>query len=212
MKQLDLTDVTVRWISVSDMENNVYLITAKASGQQVLIDAADDAAAIADLVAAGSGEPLEAILTTHRHWDHVRALAQVAQTNHARTLAGVDDAQAIEAEAGAVVDEPLEHTQIVQFDGFALEVVALRGHTPGSVALVLRDSSGSTLIFSGDSLFPGGPGKTWSGEDFDSLIDDLETRIFDQFGDDVQVLPGHGASTTVGAERGHLGEWRERRW
>ena len=93
-----------------------------------------------------------------------------------------------------------------------LDVIALRGHTPGSVALALDDGDGRVHLFTGDSLFPGGPGKTPDTEAFTSLMDDLEARVFDVYPDDTVVHPGHGDSTTLGAERPHLEEWRERGW
>ena len=92
-----------------------------------------------------------------------------------------------------------------------LEVIGLRGHTPDGIALLLRTDAG-THLFSGDSLFPGGPGKTGSPEDFTTLMDDLESRVFDVLDDDVVVHPGHGDDTTIGAERPHLAEWRDRGW
>lgn len=225
MHTLELNTVIIRWISVSDMENNVYLVTSRASGAQVLIDAADDVAAIEDLIAAGFAEgaehvePLTAVLTTHRHWDHVRALKEIAGLDPAPiTIAGVNDADAIEEQSGAKISVRVEHLDVGEFDGFDLQALELRGHTPGSVAYVLRDEpdphgpAGQTVIFSGDSLFPGGPGKTSGGDDFDSLMRDLQERVFDVFDDDTIVLPGHGASTTLGAERPHIQEWLERRW
>ena len=93
-----------------------------------------------------------------------------------------------------------------------LEVIALRGHTPGSIALLYREPSGAAHLFTGDSLFPGGPGKTNSPEDFTSLMDDLERRVFGVLPDDTWVYPGHGDDTTLGAERPHLAEWRARGW
>src|SRR5690606_31617385 len=89
-----------------------------------------------------------------------------------------------------------------------LRVIGLVGHTPGSIALAWQDR----LLFTGDSLFPGGPGKTGSPEDFSSLMADLETKIFDRYADDVAIHPGHGDSTTLGTERPHLTEWRQRGW
>ncbi|RAE29253.1 MBL fold metallo-hydrolase, partial [Burkholderia multivorans] len=112
---------------------------------------------------------------------------------------------------GVEIAHTVEHLDVGDFGGFVLHAIPLRGHTPGSIALLLRDG-GETILFSGDSLFPGGHGKTWSPEDFTSLMDDLEERVFDQLPDDTQVLPGHGAPTTLGAERGQLGKWRERGW
>ena len=92
-----------------------------------------------------------------------------------------------------------------------LEVIHLRGHTPGSIALVYRAADGPHL-FTGDSLFPGGPGRTGSPEDFTSLMDDLEERVFGPLPDETWVYPGHGDDTTLGAERPQLAEWRERGW
>lgn len=217
MEPLALSDVVIRATSVSDMENNVYLLTARTSGEQVIIDAADDVPAIRELFAAGAEDSAHStrvttVLTTHRHWDHVRALRETAAEHDARTLAGENDADAIEEESGARIDERIAHGDTLEFAGFRLEAVELRGHTPGSIAYVLRDSGGTTVIFSGDSLFPGGPGKTWSAEDFESLITDLEERIFDRFDDEVRVLPGHGDTTTLGAERPQVPQWRKRGW
>jgi glyoxylase-like metal-dependent hydrolase (beta-lactamase superfamily II) len=93
-----------------------------------------------------------------------------------------------------------------------LDVVALRGHTPGSVALLYTDPAGSAHLFTGDSLFPGGPGKTLTPEAFSSLMDDLESRVFGPLPDDTWVYPGHGDDTTIGDERPQLGEWRARGW
>ncbi|MCQ9368401.1 MBL fold metallo-hydrolase [Brevibacterium sp. 91QC2O2] len=215
MQTITLGDVTVRWISVSDMENNVYLLTSAATGAQVLIDAAADAPAIRELIAAGSGSAPVAILTTHRHWDHVRALAEIAGTgaegNTIPVYAGADDAQAVAEESGAPVDRQINHLEDLAFPGFTLHAVKLRGHTPGSIAYVLADGA-QTIIFSGDSLFPGGPGKTWNEADFDSLMADLQARIFAVYPDDALVLPGHGDTTTLGAERPHIPEWLARRW
>ena len=214
---IETEHVVIRSIAVSDMANNVYLITAKESGSQVLIDAADDVEAIKDLIASGaedtSADPeLQAIITTHQHWDHIRALpAASAAFPDAMTIAGSDDAEAITAAEGVEITRAVDHLDVGDFGGFVLQAIVLRGHTPGSIALLLRDG-GETILFSGDSLFPGGPGKTWSTEDFTSLMDDLGERVFDQLPDETKVLPGHGDSTTLGEERPKLSEWRERGW
>lgn len=217
MNTIETEHVVIRHIAVSEMSNNVYLVTAKESGAQVLIDAADDIAAIDELVTAGAEDTggqtvLQAIITTHRHWDHIRALS-AATANHpdAMTIAGADDAQAITEAEGVEIGHTVDHLDVGDFGGFVLQAIGLRGHTPGSIALLLRDG-GQTILFSGDSLFPGGPGKTWSGEDFNSLMDDLEERVFGELPDDTLVLPGHGDSTTLGAERPKLEQWRERGW
>lgn len=218
---LMLNDVVIRWIAVSEMQNNVYLLTSPATGQQILIDAADDIDAIAALLASGAadgpgpkdeGNRLDLVITTHRHWDHIRALEAVVESTGAAAVAGENDADAIQTETGVRVGQRWANAHVATFDGFSLSVIELRGHTPGSIAIVLEDSSGTTVIFSGDSLFPGGPGKTSTPEDFTSLMDDLESRVFGRFADDTVVFPGHGAATTLGAERPQLSEWRARGW
>lgn len=210
----DLEHVTVRRVSVSDMDNNVYLITAKDSGQQVLIDAADDLPALRSLLAESgtdSAQPtrLSLIATTHQHWDHVRALEGLVAVTGARTAAGRQDVSGIPVP----VDVVLDHGDVGHFEGFDLTAVHLRGHTPGSIAFVLKDDDSPHLIFSGDSLFPGGVGNTQQDPDrFTLLFGDVTERLFDVYPDDAVVLPGHGASTTLGTERPHLDEWKARGW
>ena len=209
-----LRDITIRRISVSEMDNNVYLLTSKASGAQLLIDAADDLPAIqsllSDATADTSGEPrLALIATTHQHWDHVRALPGLVEATGAQTAAGTDDAP----ELPVKVDVLLEHGDVGNFDGFDVTAVHLRGHTPGSVALVYQDPEGAAHIFSGDSLFPGGVGNTQKDpERFNQLLTDVTERIFAVYPDSTVVHPGHGKSTPLGAERPHLEEWRARGW
>ncbi|MDN4611723.1 MBL fold metallo-hydrolase [Arthrobacter burdickii] len=214
MMLADLPEATIRYIQVSEMDNNVYLLTSKSSGAQVLIDAADDAHAILELLAdAQEDTDAEArvalIVTTHAHWDHVRALAEVKEATGARTAAGADDV----ADIAVPTDVPLRHGDVGSFEGFDLEVIHLRGHTPGSVALLYRDPAGPAHLFTGDSLFPGGVGNTQGDpERFASLFEDVSTRIFDYLPDDTVVHPGHGKGTTLGAERGSLEEWKQRGW
>ncbi|MET3205553.1 MULTISPECIES: MBL fold metallo-hydrolase [unclassified Arthrobacter] len=210
----DLRHITIRSISVSEMNNNVYLLTAKASGAQLLIDAADDLPAIqamlADSAADTAAEPkLALIATTHQHWDHVRALPALVEATGAPTAAGTDDAEALPVP----VDRSLEHGDTCAVDGFELTAVHLRGHTPGSIAFVYQDPDGPAHIFSGDSLFPGGVGNTQKDPArFTSLLDDVNARLFEAYPDDTVVHPGHGSPTTLGVERPHLGEWRARGW
>ena len=107
--------------------------------------------------------------------------------------------------------EPVEHGDTVRAGDVELTVIHLRGHTPGSIAL-RYDAAAEPHLFTGDSLFPGGPGKTTSAADFTSLMNDLEQRVFDQLPDPTWVYPGHGNDTTLGAERPHIPEWRARGW
>lgn len=204
---LDLGGLTLRKTSVSSMDNNCYLITCGRSGEQVLVDAADDADRLGALIHEGSGT-LHTVVTTHQHWDHHRALAEVVRRHGPRTAAGAADADALPVSA----EQRLSHGDVVVVGDMRLDVIALRGHTPGSVALAVADERGTTHLLTGDSLFPGGPGKTPSDADFVQLMDDLESRVFAVYGDDTVVHPGHGDGTTIGAERPHLGQWRERGW
>jgi glyoxylase-like metal-dependent hydrolase (beta-lactamase superfamily II) len=100
----------------------------------------------------------------------------------------------------------------VQVGDVSLEVITLVGHTPGSVALLHEDPDGTPHLWTGDSLFPGGVGRTWSPQDFVTLIDDVERKVFDRLPDTTWVYPGHGGDTTLGAERASLPEWRDRGW
>lgn len=210
----DLPDITIRSISVSEMNNNVYLLTAKATGAQLLIDAADDLPAIQAMLADAAadttaGPRLAQIATTHQHWDHVRALPDLVAATGAPTVAGKDDAEALPVS----VDRTLEHGDQVAVDGFELRAVHLRGHTPGSIAFVYEDPEGPAHIFSGDSLFPGGVGNTQNDPArFTSLLNDVTQRLFEAYPDNTVVHPGHGSPTTLGTERPHLEEWRARGW
>jgi glyoxylase-like metal-dependent hydrolase (beta-lactamase superfamily II) len=204
----ELEGLVIRKASVGPQDNNAYLLTCAATGAQLLVDAADDADRLLALVNEGSGE-LDAVVTTHQHWDHHRALAAVVEHTGARTAAGAADADALPVPTGQL----LEQGDQVTFGRVVLDVVHLRGHTPGSVALVYRDPAGHPHVFTGDSLFPGGVGNTQQDAGrFASLLDDVEHRLFDELPDDTWVYPGHGADTTLGAERPHLAEWRERGW
>lgn len=209
-----LRNITIRRISVSEMDNNVYLLTSKTSGEQLLIDAADDLAAIQALLAEAAADTAAApklalVATTHQHWDHVRALPGLLEATGAKTAAGKDDAAALPVP----VDVLLNHGDVGTFAGFDVTAVHLRGHTPGSIALVYQDPDGPAHIFSGDSLFPGGVGNTQNDpERFRQLVTDVSERLFGVYPDDTVVHPGHGKPTTLGAERPHLEEWRSRGW
>jgi glyoxylase-like metal-dependent hydrolase (beta-lactamase superfamily II) len=207
-----LPDVLIRKASVSAMDNNAYLITDRATGEQLLVDAADDAPRLLALLAEpipDGGHGLATVVTTHRHWDHSRALAPVLEATGARSAAGRDDAPHLPVAPDVVLD----HGDTVAVGATTLDVVHLRGHTLGSVALILHAGDGSTHAFTGDSLFPGGVGNTERDpQRFSSLLRDVEERLFGVLPDDTWVYPGHGKDTTLGAERPHLAEWRTRGW
>jgi glyoxylase-like metal-dependent hydrolase (beta-lactamase superfamily II) len=207
-----LPGLTIAKLAVGKMSNNAYLLRDAATGAGLLIDAADEAdnlvaLSMADLPG-GAAPGIQSIVTTHQHWDHHGALAQMVETTGAITLAGTLDAP----ELPVPVDRTLEQGDTIALGESVIEVIHLRGHTPGSVALLYRDPAGSPHIFTGDSLFPGGVGRTMQPADFVSLVDDVEHRVFDVLPDDTWVYPGHGDDTTLGAERPHLNEWRERGW
>jgi glyoxylase-like metal-dependent hydrolase (beta-lactamase superfamily II) len=207
----ELPRLTIRKCSVSSFDNNAYLLTCRSTGAQLLIDAAADPDRLRALLEEGT-ERLDVIVTTHQHHDHVGALREMARTTGARTAAGAEDADALPVD----VDDRLVHGDTVTFGDVKLDVVGLRGHTPGSVALAYRDPSdpeGYTHLFTGDSLFPGGVGNTKNpGQSFDRLFRDVTERVFDVYDDDTWVYPGHGDDTTLGVERPHLDEWRARGW
>lgn len=203
----NLGNAVLRKRSVSDQDNNAYLITCRSTGEQLLVDAADRPDSVLDLVSSGSGQ-LQLVVTTHQHWDHHRALPQLVDVHGPVTAAGSEDADALPV----APDRRLRHGETVTVGELTLDVIGLRGHTPGSIALALRDGAGSHHLFTGDSLFPGGPGKTGGAEDFRSLLGDLTERVFDVYPDGTMVHPGHGDSTTLGTERPHLAEWRDRGW
>lgn len=205
----DLDTVVIRKASVSSMDNNAYLLSDKATGAQLLIDAAADAERLHRLVQEGSPDGrLDVIVTTHNHWDHHRALRDIRDATSARTAAGRDDVGGLPVPT----DQELDDDDTVEFGNQRLRAIHLVGHTPGSTALLYEDAGGAPHLFTGDSLFPGGVGKTGSPKDFASLIDDIEHKVFDRLPEETWVYPGHGADTTLGAERPHLAEWRERGW
>jgi glyoxylase-like metal-dependent hydrolase (beta-lactamase superfamily II) len=202
----ELGQLVISKVSVGPMDNNAYLLRCRATGEQLLVDAANDANRLLELIGpSGVG----GIVTTHRHADHWQALAEVVKTTEARTFAHPDDSEAIPVET----DVFLRDGDRVRFGEVELAVIHLVGHTPGSIALLYDDPEGSPHLFTGDCLFPGGPGNT-EGDParFGSLLADLEAKVFARLPDETWVYPGHGADTTLGDERPHLAEWRARGW
>ena len=201
----ELSGLTITKLSVGPMDNNAYLLRCAATGELTLIDAANDAPRLLELIGDG---PLRRVITTHQHWDHWQALAEVVAATGAEVVAHADDAAGLPVPVTVLAADGAT----VPAGDATLSVIHLRGHTPGSIALRYDDGHTSHL-FTGDSLFPGGPGNTQQdAARFGQLMDDLEERVFGVLGDDTWVYPGHGRDTTLGAERPHLGEWRARGW
>ncbi|MGD8215058.1 MBL fold metallo-hydrolase [Aestuariimicrobium sp. Y1814] len=194
--------------SLGDMDNNGYLL-AGAEGPVVWIDAAAQPEVIARVL---DGRELAAVVTTHRHFDHIGATAEVMASTSATGYCGEPDRESIQADTSTEQVGVWTGDTIAVGTSGALAVIGIVGHTPGSITLAWTPADGPTHLFTGDSLFPGGVGKTWSPEDFTTLVDEVSTKIFDRFGDDTVVHPGHGDATTLGAERPQLAEWRTRGW
>ena len=205
----DLDAVSITKVSVGPMDNNAYLLVDRATGGTLLIDAANETDRLLDAVdtVADRGN-LTALATTHKHWDHIQSLEDVVAAVHPTTYAHARDAD----ELPVAPDTTVGDDDTIRFGDAFVEVIHLDGHTPGSIALLYRDPRGTAHLFTGDSLFPGGHGKTATREHHDSLMDDLEHKVFSRLDDDTHVYPGHGDDTTLGAERPQLPEWRERGW
>jgi glyoxylase-like metal-dependent hydrolase (beta-lactamase superfamily II) len=200
----ELGALTVTKVSVGPMDNNAYLLRCRHDGSQVLIDAANDASRLLEVI---GPDGLTAVVTTHRHQDHWQALTEVVNATGAASLAHADDAAGI-----PVVTQQLHEGDTVAVGDCTLEVIHIVGHTPGSIVLLYRDPSGTAHLWTGDSLFPGGPGRTTNPTEFDSLMTDLETKVFGRLPDDTWFYPGHGRDSTLGKERPAIPEWRARGW
>lgn len=192
-------------VATPPFENNCYLVRCRATGDTLLVDAAGDPERL--LAEVGDGR-LVAVLETHGHWDHQQALAEVVDATGADVLAHPDDA----GDLPVPVTRLLRDGDQVEVGRLTMTVRHLVGHTPGSLALVLDAGDDGVHVFSGDSLFPGGPGNTDKDPArFASLMDDLEGKLF-SLPDGTWVYPGHGRDTTIGAERPSVPQWRERGW
>ncbi len=202
----ELTDLMISKVAVGPMNNNAYLLRCRATDEQLLIDAAAEPHTLLSLIG-DSG--IASVVTTHRHGDHWQALREVVDATGARTYAGRHDAEGIPVPT----DVPVEDGDTIRVGRIELTARHLVGHTPGSIALVYDDPHGHAHLFTGDCLFPGGVGNTHDDpKAFASLLGDVETKLFGQLPDETWVYPGHGADTTLGAERPHLAEWRARGW
>ena len=195
------TAVEVHRVVVGPVENNVYIVRCRETGDSLLIDAANEHDLLLELC---RDLHVRQVVETHGHWDHIQAVEAVSD-------AGIDVA-VTQADSGMLpsYDQILEDDSIVTVGRLRVATIATPGHTPGSMCFAVE---GTPLLFSGDTLFPGGPGNTsFEDADFDTIIRSIDGRLFGAFSPDTIVLPGHGVSTTIGAETPHLDEWVERGW
>ncbi|MHB1517659.1 MAG: MBL fold metallo-hydrolase [Acidimicrobiales bacterium] len=193
--------VEVHRLVVGPVDNNVYVIRCRATGASLLIDAANEHEKLLEVCRALD---VRRVVETHGHWDHIQAVEAVR-------AAGIDVA-VTDADADMLpsYDQLLEDRSVLTVGRLRISTIATPGHTPGSMCFAVERTP---LLFTGDTLFPGGPGNTsFENADFDTIIESIDSRIFTEFGPDTLVLPGHGAGTTIGAESPHLDEWVSRGW
>ena len=193
--------VEVHRVVVGPMDNNVYIVRCRETGEAVLIDAANEHELLLELCRALG---VRSVVETHGHWDHIQAVEAVRD-------AGIDVA-VTQADSAMLpsYDRILEDEATLRVGRLRIDTIATPGHTPGSMCFAVE---GTPLLFTGDTLFPGGPGNTsFENADFGTIIESIDSRLFRRFGPDTLVLPGHGAGTTIGAESPKLDEWVERGW
>ncbi|MGH3734059.1 MAG: MBL fold metallo-hydrolase [Micromonosporaceae bacterium] len=201
----ELAALAITKVSVGPMDNNAYLLRCRRTGEQLLVDAANEPDRLLDLVGEAG---LSTVVTTHQHGDHWQALADVVSRTGARSVA-----HRLDADALPVPTEQVDDGARIGVGDCGLEAIHLVGHTPGSIALLYQDPEGTPHLFTGDSLFPGGVGNTWGdAERFTSLITDVQRKLFDRLPDETWFYPGHGDDSTLGTERPAIPEWRARGW
>jgi glyoxylase-like metal-dependent hydrolase (beta-lactamase superfamily II) len=192
--------VRVDKLIVGPFENNVYIVRCKQTGEAVLLDAANEHELLLDVARATN---VRRVLTTHGHFDHIQAVVPVRDAGIDVGI-GPDDASMLPA-----YDFVIQDGDVHEVGQLRLRSIHTPGHTRGSTCFELE---GTPLLFSGDTLFPGGPGNTsFAGGDFDTIIRSIDSRLF-TLPPDTIVLPGHGLDTTIGTERPHLDEWVARGW
>ncbi|HWE68498.1 MAG TPA: MBL fold metallo-hydrolase [Acidimicrobiales bacterium] len=191
----------IHQVVVGPMANNVYVLRCKQTGAAVLLDAANEHEKLLDLCRALG---VRKVLETHGHWDHIQAVPAVREAGYDVGVTAAD------ASMLPSYDFVLEDDAVIDVGRLRLHTIATPGHTPGSMCFRLE---GSPVLFSGDTLFPGGPGNTkFPGGDFPTIIRSVEDRLFAKLDPDTLVLPGHGADTSIGEEAPHLQEWIDRGW
>lgn len=194
----------VRKLAVEAMNNNVYVLSCPRTGQALLVDVAARPDRLAEAMA--DVQPLAAV-QTHGHWDHVRAWDEIRDGRGIPVWGHPGDGELFPQS----VDRELVDGELLRVGDLEVEVIHLPGHTPGSL-LYLVHGDQRPHLFSGDTLFPGGHGRTTTPEDHERIMDGLESKVFGRLPDETWVYPGHGDDTTLGTERPHLAEWRARGW
>jgi glyoxylase-like metal-dependent hydrolase (beta-lactamase superfamily II) len=195
------TDLEIHKVVVGPMDNNVFVLRCTHTGEAVLIDAANEHELLLDLARSLN---VGRVLETHGHWDHIQAIPEMRDAGYSVGVTS-QDASMLDS-----YDEILEHDTVITVGDLRLRTIHTPGHTPGSMSFLVE---GKPLLFSGDTLFPGGPGNTsFENADFDTIIESIDRRLFATLAPDTIVMPGHGLDTTIGAERPHLQEWIDRGW
>jgi glyoxylase-like metal-dependent hydrolase (beta-lactamase superfamily II) len=197
----ETAELEVHRLVVGPVDNNVFVLRCKQSGEALLIDAANEHDKLLELCRALG---VRKVVETHGHWDHIQAVPAMRDAGY--------EVAVTPADAGMLesYDLLLEDDAVLEVGRLRLRTIHTPGHTPGSMCFLVE---GAPLLFSGDTLFPGGPGNTSNKYgNFPEIIDSIEQRLFSTLDATTIVLPGHGLDTTIGAERPHLGEWVERGW
>ncbi len=195
-------DVEVHKVVVGPYENNVFVVRCTRTGEAVLIDAANEHEMLLELCQALG---VTRVLETHGHWDHIQAVPAMREAGYEVAVTKLDAPKLDDVGYDVFLDD----TEVIEFGKLRLHAIHNPGHTPGSISFHLANTP---LLFTGDTLFPGGPGAThFDHGDFDTIIDSIDNRLF-TFPTHTIVLPGHGIDTTIGRERPHLQEWVDRGW
>jgi len=196
----DATGVEIHQVVVGPVDNNVLVLRCTETGDAVLLDAANEHQRLLELC---QRLGVRRVLETHGHWDHIQAVPQLRDAGYSVGVTAQD--------AGMLpsYDEVIEDDSVIEVGRLRLHTIHTPGHTPGSMCFRLEDHP---ILFSGDTLFPGGPGNTtFEGGDFGTIIESVDRKLF-TLPPDTVVLPGHGDRTTIGDERPHLQEWIDRGW
>jgi glyoxylase-like metal-dependent hydrolase (beta-lactamase superfamily II) len=195
------TGVRVDKFDVGPYENNAFVVRCTETGEGVLIDAANEHDRLEEICRHAG---VRRVLTTHGHWDHIQAVVPLRDAGLDVAI-GADDTFLL-----PTYDTLMGDDEVIEVGRLRLRTIHNPGHTPGSMSFSLE---GSPVLFSGDTLFPGGPGNTsYEGGDFPTIIRSIEDRLFATLPPETIVMPGHGDDTTIGAERPHLQEWIDRGW